>query len=295
MTLHHFARKAMGCDYEIWLAMEEEAQAAQLAFEAWDEVHRLERQLSLYQPDSDLNYLNHHAAQEPVRVEPGMFDLLLTCKRIWEETGGAFDATITPLLRLYGFVDRQWRLPSQDEIQETMERVGMEWVLLEPEDRWVYYGKPGIELSLGAVGKGYAIARVAGMLREYGVQSALLSAGGSTIYAIGAPPDADGWQVGIRDPDDETQRLDTISLRDAAFSTSGGYEQFFEVEGARYAHIVDPRTGRPATASATVSVVAPDPTLTDALSTAFFVGGEPLIEEYLTQYPEVQVWHRSAI
>jgi thiamine biosynthesis lipoprotein len=176
-----------------------------------------------------------------------------------------------------------------------MERVGMEWVLLEPEDRWVYYGKPGIELSLGAVGKGYAIARVARMLREYGVQSALLSAGGSTIYAIGAPPDADGWQVGIRDPDDETQRLDTISLRDAAFSTSGGYEQFFEVEGVRYAHIVDPRTGRPATASATVSVVAPDPTLTDALSTAFFVGGEPLIEEYLTQYPEVQVWHRSAI
>jgi thiamine biosynthesis lipoprotein len=290
MNLHHFARRAMGCDYEIWLAMESETQAAQLAFEAWDEVHRLEHQLSLYQPDSDLTYLNHHAAQEPVRVEPGMFDLLMTCKQIWEETGGAFDPTITPLLRLWGFVNQQWRLPSENEIRETMEKVGMEWVLLEPEDRWVYYAIPGIELSLGAVGKGYAIARIARLLREYGLESALLSAGGSTIYALGTPPDSEGWQVGIRDPEDAEKRLETLTLCDTAFSTSGSYEQFFEVDGTRYAHILDPRTGYPATDSTSVSVVAPDPVVTDALSTAFFVGGAVPVKEYCTKHPEVRVW-----
>lgn len=293
MTLHHFARRAMGCDYEIWLAMENETQAAQLALEAWDEVHRLERQLSLYQPDSDITYLNRHAAQEPVRVEPGLFGLLMTCKQIWEETEGRFDPTITPLLRLWGFVDKQWRIPSESEIKVTMEKIGMEGVLLEPEDRWVYYAKPGIELSLGAIGKGYAIERVARLLREYGVQSALLSAGNSTIYALGAPPDAEGWQVGLQSPEDESLRLDTIILRDAAFSTSGGYEQFFEVEGVRYAHILDPLTGSPATTSSTVSVVAPDPTVADALSTAFFVGGEKLVEAYCAQHSEVRVWWRG--
>ncbi len=286
-----FRWQAMGTDYELYLVEPDERHAEAIAGELREEVKRLERQLSLYQPDSDLNYLNAHAAREPVRVEPGLFQLLQTCKTLWEQTEGAFDPTVTPLLRLWGFVDRCYRVPSPDEIADALERVGMEWVLLDPEGRWVYYAREGVELSFGAIGKGWAIDSCVQRLKQLGVQAAMLSAGGSTFYALGAPPDADGWRVEIPpnqplsptgggESTGEGASRTALSLRDRALSTSGGSEQFFEVDGVRYAHILDPRTGYPANACRSVSVSAPSATLSDALSTAFFVGGQDLIARW---------------
>lgn len=290
MCWHHFTRRAMGCEFELWLYGRSEAESASLAEQVWEEVHRLERQLSLYQPDSDLVYLNEKAWQEPVRAEPELFQLLLRCKQLYEETEGAFDPTVTPLLRLWGFVDRRYRVPAHAEIEQTLRRVGMKWVLLEPEGRWVYYGKPGIELSLGAIGKGYALAQAVQRLKPYRVEAALLSAGSSTLYALGAPPGSEGWQVAIRNPSLSEPPLATLLLRDQAFSTSGGTEQGFEVEGKRYTHLLDPRTGYPAKGMASVSVAAQDPTLADALSTALFVAGMEFTERYRQAHPELGIW-----
>ena len=285
-----FTWRAMGTEYQLHLVEADLTRAEAIADTLREEVKRLERQLSLYQPDSDLCYLNANAAKAPVRVEPGLFQLLQTCKTLWEQTNGAFDPTITPLLRLWGFVDGNYRLPSPDEIADALERVGMEWVLLEPEGRWVYYGREGVELSFGAIGKGWAVAQCMRLLTQYEVASALLSAGGSTLYALGAPPDSEGWAVEIPHPKEDAQTT-ILYLRDRAFSTSGGTEQFFEMDGKRYAHILDPRTGYPAEKLLSVSVCAPDPTLTDALSTALFVGGQPLIDQWRQQHPELQIWH----
>lgn len=286
-----FIWQAMGTEYQLHLIEADSTRAEAIADALREEVKRLERQLSLYQPDSDLCYLNAHAAKEPIRVEPGLFQLLQTCKSLWEQTEGAFDPTITPLLRLWGFIDRRYRVPSPQEIADTLERVGMEWVLLEPEGRWVYYAREGIELSFGAIGKGWAVARCARLMQQFGITAALLSAGGSTFYARGAPPDSEGWTIEIPPPQSNAAHAERVNLRNCALSTSGGMEQFFEVDGKRYAHILDPRTGYPADRLLSVSVCAPDPTLTDALSTAFFVGGQPLIDRWQKQHPELQIWH----
>ena len=211
-------------------------------------------------------------------MEPDLFRLLETCKRLWERTHGAFDPTITPLLRLWGFVDKCLRVPAPEAIEHALEHVGMDLVLLEPEGRWVYYALEGLELSFGAIGKGWAIAEGVRLLREVGVRSALLGAGGSTYYALGTPPEAEGWQVRLAG-------RESLFLKEQAFATSGGAEQFFEVNGLRYAHILDPRTGYPVTSTASVSVCYPDPVLCDAVATAFFV--EPSLQ---SEFPELQVW-----
>ncbi|MCS6919918.1 MAG: FAD:protein FMN transferase [Fimbriimonadales bacterium] len=259
-----FRWRAMGTEYELLLPEGDILWAESLAGLLREETQRLERQLSLYLPDSEVCYLNAHAHQHPVRVEPELFQLLQICKSIYEFTGGVFDPTATPLLRLWGFVEKRFRVPSPDEIEAALERVGMDCVLLEPNGCWVYYALAGVELSFGAIGKGWAIAQCVRLLREAGVQSALVSAGGSTLYALGAPPDADGWRTRL--PNDEQ----TI-LRDDALAVSGDEEQYFEADGVRYGHILDPRTGYPAPTRPPVAVIGDDPTLCDALSTALYI------------------------
>lgn len=259
-----FHWRAMGTEFTVHLPQSDAQTAESIAGELREETRRLERQLSLYLPDSDLCYLNAHAHQQPVRVEPELFQLLQTCKSLYELTEGAFDPTVTPLLRLWGFVDKQFRVPEHEAIEQTLQRVGMELVLLEPEGRWVYYALPGVELSFGAIGKGWAVAQCVRILRALGVESALIDSGGSTLYALGAPPDAEGWQ--FRMPDGS----ETL-LRDAAVGVSGDTEQYFEANGVRYGHIIDPRTGYPAPPRPPIAVIGDDPVLCDALSTAVYI------------------------
>jgi thiamine biosynthesis lipoprotein len=167
--MHQFTWRAMGTEFTLYLPDGEREWAAGVAGELQEETRRLERQLSLYLPDSDLCYLNAHAHEQPVRVEPELFRLLQTCQSLYALTQGAFDPTVTPLLRLWGFVDKQYRVPDPPAIEQALERVGMELVLLEPSGCWVYYALPGVELSFGAIGKGWAIAQCVRILRELGV------------------------------------------------------------------------------------------------------------------------------
>jgi thiamine biosynthesis lipoprotein ApbE len=438
--MHQFTWRAMGTEFMLYLPDGEREWAAGVAGELQEETRRLERQLSLYLPDSDLCYLNAHAHEQPIRVEPELFRLLQTCQSLCALTQGAFDPTVTPLLRLWGFVDKQYRAPDPDAIEQTLARVGMELVLLEPSGCWVYYALPGVELSFGAIGKGWAVAQCVRILRELGVANALLDAGGSTLYALGTPaggvaltpspsptgwargaeaaltpspsptgwargaeaaltpspsptrwargaeaaltpspsptgwergvgaaltpspsptgwargaeaaltpspsptgwergvgaaltpspsptgwargaeaaltpsPSPTGWERGvgadggapcgafplsrlagegdkggeggkapmpseaqsgwlIRLPDGSEVRL-----QDAALAVAGDTEQYFEVDGVRYGHILDPRTGYPAPSRPPVAVIGDDPTLCDALSTALYI--EPALE-----------------
>lgn len=259
----------MGTEFTLYLPDGEREWAAGVAGELQEETRRLERQLSLYLPDSDLCYLNAHAHQQPIRVEPELFRLLQTCQSLYALTQGAFDPTVTPLLRLWGFVDKQYRVPDPDAIEQALERVGMELVLLEPSGCWVYYALSGVELSFGAIGKGWAVAQCLRILRELGVANALLDAGGSTLYALGTPADGDGWLVRLPDGSE-------VRLQDAALAVAGDTEQYFEVNGIRYGHIIDPRTGYPAPSRPPVAVIGDDPTLCDALSTALYI--EPALE-----------------
>jgi len=260
--------------------------------EALEEIGRLDAQLSFYRAPSELSRLNARAAQAPVRVEPGLFRLLQQAQHLHEETHGAFDITVAPLMRCWGFVNGTGRLPDPGELAEARARVGMHLVSLNPDDFTVRFRQEGVMLDLGAIGKGFALERAAELLREAGVISALLHGGTSTVYALGQPPDAECWKVAIERPpgdiwnspltqpvisgpptDRTTSHLTSVLLKDEALSVSAVWGKSFRANGEIFGHVIDPRTGGPVRGALLAAVTLPSATETDALSTALLTLG----------------------
>lgn len=280
----HVARKAMACRFEVTLPVSDPGGIAAARW-ALDEIDRLEAQLTVYRDSSEVSYINHHGGEAAVAIEPRLFELLLLSQQLHRETGGAFDITSAPLSRCWGFFQRAGRIPDPDELEKARQCVGMSQVLLNAADRTVRFSRPGVEINLGSIGKGYALDRVSTSLREREVRTALLSGGSSSIVAVGAQDQ--GWVVGIRHPRQRGSRMATLRLRDAAMATSGAGEQYFVSEGKRFGHILDPRSGVPARGVAGATVVASSGAVADALATAFFVGGSELADEYCSNHPQV--------
>lgn len=261
------------------------------AEEALDEIERLDAQLSLYRPDSEISHLNARAATQPIRVEPGLFRLLQWAQRLHQETQGAFDITVAPLMRCWGFMAGTGRLPDPADLALAREQVGMQWVRLDEEDFSVQFTRPGIMLDLGAIGKGYAVERAAEILREAGITSAFVHGGTSTAYALGVPADADVWKIAVEKPDlamppdgrlarvataeasREESLLAVIPLTDESLSVSAVWGKAFEADGKSYGHVIDPRVGAPVNGALLAAVVLPSATETDALSTALLTVG----------------------
>ncbi len=207
------------------------------------------------------------------------------------ESGGAFDITIAPLVRCWGFMGGGGQLPDIAALAEARARVGMGLVVLDPERLTVRFASPGVMLDLGAIGKGYAIERAVDILREAGVTSALLHGGTSTVFGLGHPPEAECWRVAIERPRQgmegaraglpaaiqgkrsRGETLATVPLRDQAMSVSAVWGRSFEAEGKTFGHVLDPRTGYPVSGAVLAAVVLPSATETDALSTALLVLG----------------------
>jgi FAD:protein FMN transferase len=280
------ARHAMATRFEIVLHGKDPIALRAAAEEALTEVERLDAQLSLYQPASEISFINMRAAHEPVRVEPRLYALLTRAKRLQQETGGAFDITIAPLMRCWGFMAGGGALPDATEIAKARAKVGMQWVELNDKEFTVRFLREGVMLDLGAIGKGHALEMAAEILREDGVTSALLHGGTSTVYAIGAPPGEEGWKIAIEQPDSEIGADERSSaagvanpvlaialLRDEAMSVSAVHGKSFTAEGRTYGHVIDPRSGQPTQGAALAAVVLPSATETDALSTALLTVG----------------------
>jgi thiamine biosynthesis lipoprotein len=268
----------MATRFEILLHGDREASLRAAGEEALAEVGRLEGQLSLYRPTSEIARVNALAARQPVRVSPNVFQLLQQAQRLHLETGGAFDITLGPLVRCWGFMGGPGRLPEPEELARARALAGMDHVELDGAAVSVRFDREGVMIDLGAIGKGYAIDRAMRLLREAGVRSALLHGGTSTTYAIGSPPRAEAWQVAIASapngsagPGPLPQTI--VRLRDEALSVSAGWGKSLVAGGKTYGHVLDPRTGRPATRALLAAVALPSATETDALSTALLVAG----------------------
>ncbi|HTE18646.1 MAG TPA: FAD:protein FMN transferase, partial [Armatimonadota bacterium] len=279
----------MGTEFEAVLVGPDADYLRDAAAQALDEVERLDERLSHYRADSEITDLNLRAAHEPVRLEPSLFALLARAVALCAATDGAFDCTAGPLVRCWGFFRGEGSMPSEDALRAARERVGSGLLQLDRENYTVRFAREGVQVHLGAFGKGYAVDVVVETLRQLRVEAALIHAGTSTVYALGAPPGAEGWDVGLRDPRDPERRLGVVSLRDRALSTSGDYEQFFEVDGRRYSHVLDPRTGFPAAGMASATVLGENAADTDALSTAAFVLGESGARRLWERFPGIGV------
>jgi len=274
------ARNAMATRFELVLHGENTVALRAAGEEALDEVARLENQLSLYRPGSEIALINARAAHEAVRVTPELFTLLQHARRLHAETDGAFDITIAPLVRCWGFMGASGKLPAPGEIVAAREKVGMQHLQLDATNCAVRFSRDGVMLDLGALGKGYAIGRAAEILRDAGVTSALLHGGTSTAYAIGSPPDAPAWKLAVEQPPAATHtpgfpELPCVSLRDEALSVSAMWGRFFESGGKNFGHVIDPRTGHPTESALLSAVVLASATDTDALSTALLTLGRP--------------------
>ncbi len=277
-------REAMACRVEVLLPAGAAADVA-AARVALDEAERIEQAWSVFREDSLLSQLNRGAATATWPIDAELAALLVRCRDLSEATGGAFDITSTPLSRCWRLLTRDGRVPSADAIAEARACTGMELVEVEADQAgrggWVRFAREGVELNLGAIGKGYAVGRIAARLREQGVTEALVSAGDSSLEAVGLP--AGGWPLALRGGDGAWQ----LRLRHGAVATSGSDEQGFVSNGERLGHVLDPRTGWPTRGTTRVTVVAPDAADADALATAFLVGGPALAEQYLAAHEDV--------
>ncbi len=269
-------RRAMACRFEVTLSGED-ARHVHVAREALDEADRLEAALTVFNDSSDLMQVNRHAATGPVGVDAELFALLDRCRTLHAETDGAFDITSTPLSRCWGFLSRDGHLPSADALDAARAVVGMSRVTIN--HGWVLFDRPGVELNLGSIGKGYAVQQIGLRLRAQGVRHALVSAASSSILAIGGR--GHGWCIDLHSRLATRGPLARLFVRNGAVGTSGTGEQFVEINGTRYGHVIDPRTGWPAAAGMlSASVVTRDAATADALATAFFVGGVDLARRY---------------
>jgi thiamine biosynthesis lipoprotein len=229
--------------------------------------------MSNYKRESALSRLNREAASGPVTVQAELFDLIAESMRYSVDSGGAFDITVGPLMKAWGFFNGEGRVPPAAEVARLRGRIGYRHVVLDRTNRTVRFDRPGMEIDLGAIAKGYAIDRVVTMLTARRVRAALVSAGGSTIFAIGAPPNQSHWNVDVQDPVDARKLAFTVPLRNRALSVAGRSEKSFEIHGVEYTHILDPRSAAPVRGVLSVVVLANNGTGGDALDTALFVLG----------------------
>ncbi len=286
-ALVRISRRAMATTFEIAIPCGSHRDPVAAATDALDLIDDLEDQMTVYRDHSEVSRLNRTAAQESVHIEKQLFELFERCAVWTRETEGAFDIATGALIKAWGFYQREGRVPTPKLHSDAMVHTGFRHVILNPESQTVKYRQAGLELNLGAVGKGYALDCAAILLHEkWGVRSALLHGGSSSVYALGHPPgEARGWQVRLRHPYEPHDSLGSVWLRNQGLGTSAATFQFFEYKGKKLGHLLDPRTGWPASGTASASAIAATAAEADALSTAAFVLGAKRTEDLIRLRP----------
>jgi thiamine biosynthesis lipoprotein len=288
LRLFTTAHPAMGTGFTLYLYSADPATAASASQDVFDEIDRIEQLLSNYRDTSELSRINQNAAAGPVTTDPETFDFLTQSQHWSQVSDGAFDITVGRLMKAYGFFRHQGRVPSEAELTDLRAVTGWQKMQLDPAARTVFFTAPGIELDPGGIGKGFAVDAAVRVLRAHHITAALLSAGSSTLYALGAPPHKPGWRIVIPalkgtgvSPyvEGSTKRgvltledtLSVITLRDTSLSSADCSQKNFTLGGHLYCHIMDPHTLRPVEGRIQVSIVNPSATASDALSNVIFV------------------------
>jgi thiamine biosynthesis lipoprotein len=282
----------MGVKTRLVVYADSEARVQAACRAAYDRVAELEQVMSDYRPDSELMRLCAQAGGPPVKVSDDLFYVLERALVLSERSNGAFDVTVGPLVQLWRTARKTGQMPPPDQLAVARAKVGWQNVVLDPSTRTVQLKQPGMRLDLGGIGKGYAGDEALKVLAAHGIRTALFEAGGDIV--VGAPPPGtDGWAIEVYEGERHPPRK--MKLANAAVSTSGHTEQFVEINGTRYSHVVDPRTGLGLTNQYMATVVAPNGISTDGLSTAVTVLGAEKGEALVKTYEGARVYVRKVL
>ncbi len=268
----HEFRYIMGTSVEVRAYNGDEGTRAVAISEAFSAIAEVDRLMSNYRDDSELAGVNANAAAAPVTVSGPLFSVLSAAQQVSDRSGGAFDITVGPVVKLWGFHDKKPHVPTAAEIGAVKPLVNYRNLLLDNAAHTIRFARPGVEIDLGGIAKGFAVELAANVLERHGL-AGFIDAGGNQ-YMLGLPPGKSSWTVGVRDPDRPDGLIGEIDSPGGSVSTSAGYATFLVgPDGKRYGHIMDPRTLHPTDACLSVTTISPDGTLADAVSTAAFVMG----------------------
>jgi thiamine biosynthesis lipoprotein len=269
-----FTEPHMGTQFQIIVYAPDKETADKAARAAFDRIASLDASMSDYKDSSELMKLCAKAGGEPVPVSEELFFVLTKAVEASEKSDGAFDVTVGPVVRLWRRARRTHKLPDADDLKKALALVGYKNIKLDADKRTVQLLKPGMLLDLGGIAKGYAGDEAQKVLKKHGITSALV-AGGGDIVVSGAPPEKEGWKIEIEPLDPaEKEKPKHLLLKDAAVSTSGDVNQHVEIDGVRYSHIVDPKTGLGLTGERSVTVVAPNGITSDSTTKIVMILGE---------------------
>jgi thiamine biosynthesis lipoprotein len=276
--LQRFFHQAMATTFEVIIVHKDARYAGQAARASFDEVDRLEAELSRFIENSDVSRINNLPANQPLRLGLAAFDCLQLSARICAETNGAFDVTIGPLLDCWHARDGTSRKPSKEQLNSAREHTGMHLLKLDEPEHTVQVLTSPVQIDLGGIGKGYAVDRIAELLREWSINTALISGGYSSVLALGSPLGTKGWPLTLSNPANRKQTLARLYFQGKSLSASG-------LQKGR--HIIDPRSAQPVADKLAIWASAADAATADALSTAFMVMAPEEIEKYCLHHPDV--------
>lgn len=279
--------KLMGSRFEITVIAGNKAEADEYIDLAVTEIVRIEKLISSWDPNSQTSEINRNAGLKAVTVNRELFSLIQRAIKISEITDGAFDISYASMDRIWKFDGSMNEMPSEEEIKASVAKVGFKNILLDEKNSTVFLKKSGMKIGFGAIGKGYAADKAKDLLLSKGVPGGIINASGD-MNTWGKQPDGREWMVALTNPLNKDQAFALLPIREGAVVTSGDYEKFVQFNGVRYSHIINPKTGYPATGIISVSVFAPKAELADALATSVFVLGKNVGLNRIDQLPQVE-------
>ena len=279
--------KLMGSRFDITVVAMDSIKADQYIDRAVQEISRIEKLISSWDPASETSRINRNAGIEPVRVDKELFDLIKRSLAISRLTDGAFDITYASMDKIWKFDGSMTEMPTVEAIRNSVSRVGFGKIVLDESNFTVFLPEAGMKIGFGAIGKGYAADKAKKMLMDYGVQAGIINASGD-MNTWGKQPNDEDWKVAITNPMDKGKAFGLVPVRQGAVVTSGDYEKYVEFNGIRYTHIIDPKTGYPAHGVISSTVFAPSAELADALATSLFVMGVDVGIARINQLPNVE-------
>jgi len=277
----------MGSRFEITVIAKDSIEANTYIDAAVVEITRIEKLISSWDPASQTSEINRNAGIKPVKVDEELYNLIGRSVEISKLTDGAFDISFASMDKIWKFDGSMTQMPSEEAIKQSVSKVGYQNILLDPENLTVFLKLEGMKIGFGAIGKGYAADKAKKLLMEKGVSGGIINASGD-MNTWGTQPDGEFWKVAITNPMDKNKAFALLPLNENAVVTSGNYEKYVTFNNIRYTHIIDPRTGYPATGIISATVFAPKAEIADALATSIFVMGKDVGIDFINQLPKIE-------